>query len=151
MGFMGFLWVFQLEQISQFLNIKPWFIFVTLMSSRNGSWTRCVTCTRLWQSPRLSSSSTPGEKSTGWQRKCMGGTSLSLLWYDWISCLFESTARWCYTQLLSNSAHYAQYKPVFYFLLFFIAWRHGPEGAGCDHEGIQIWLKQSVDHYWPSG
>lgn len=48
--------------------------------SRSGSWTPCVICMKHWQSPRLSSSSTPGERSTGWLRRCMLETSQSLLW-----------------------------------------------------------------------
>lgn len=34
---------------------------------------------------------------------------------------------------------------------FVTAWRHGPEGAWCHYAGVQVWLQQSVDHYWPSG
>lgn len=103
---------------------------------RSGSWTPCVICTRRWRSPRLSSSSTPGEKSTGWRRRCMQETSPSLLWYHLIHC----------SCILRVSPFEARSQNS-----LFTAWRHGPEGARCDHEGVQIRLQQSVDHYWPSG
>lgn len=30
---------------------------------------------------------------------------------------------------------------------FCSAWRHGPEGEGCHHEGVKVWLKQNTHRY----